>query len=184
MASASSETLVGRRDATGEMHDEDVAAPQIGFVLATAPTPAERKRMKRQRGAERRAEWRALRAEIPNGATVVAAYYPPPRKVERRLNAPRSQREPNATRPPIQSQSRAPVHIPHPRRSSVRAPRTRRVERSTSTRGSPRSTSADDGDPDVDPCPRCGGNVAVVRGVPTCAVCWAQTVLALEERRA
>jgi hypothetical protein len=69
--------------------------------------------------------------------------------------------------------------------SRARAPRGRRVRTSRSSRGSPgRSTSADDGELDADyyglACARCGARVAILRGIRTCAPCWATTYLALK----
>ena len=59
------------------------------------------------------------------------------------------------------------------------APRSRRVRTARTSHGPPgRSTD----DPDLEgACPRCGAGVVVFRGIPTCAPCWASSVLAMEQ---
>jgi hypothetical protein len=73
-----------------------------------------------------------------------------------------------------------------PRRE--RAPRTRRVRTCRTSHGPPGRRSSDDDEPSprrVALCPRCGAIACVVGAPPpVCGPCWAEAVLALEERAA
>lgn len=97
-------------------------------------------------------------------------------------------REEEARRPTIQkyaAQLRRGSVLIRARRLPANRGTSRRVRRTVRAHAhGPPSRSTNDGDdpePDALACPRCGSRVAVLRGIRTCSVCWANTVLELRD---